>query len=100
MLIIVNLLEEEMKKKENRLKIGETGHLSDLQVGQRALVCGLHIDRPELRRRLLDMGITRGTKILIKKIAPMGDPVSVELRGYELCIRKEDMKNIDIEVIE
>lgn len=45
------------------------------------------------------MGITKGTEILIKKIAPMGDPVDIELRGYELCIRKEEMKNIDVEVL-
>ncbi|MDO5555400.1 MAG: FeoA family protein [Clostridia bacterium] len=82
------------------LKKGQEGHLSDLKIGQSAKVLGLHLDKPEVRRHLLDMGITKGTKILIKKIAPMGDPVSIELRGYELCIRKEEMKNIDIEVIE
>ena len=45
------------------------------------------------------MGITKGTEILVKKIAPMEDPVDIELRGYELCIRKEETKNIYIEVI-
>lgn len=85
--------------KKEKLKKGEEGHLSDLKIGQRARVLGLHMDKPELRRHLLDMGITKGTVVLIKKIAPMGDPVDIELRGYELCIRKEEMKNIDIEVI-
>ena len=70
------------------LKKGEHAHLSDLKIGQRARVLGLHLDKPEVRRHLLDMGITKGTEILIKKIAPMGDPVDIELRGYELCIRK------------
>ena len=81
------------------LKKGEHAHLSDLKIGQRARVLGLHLDKPEVRRHLLDMGITKGTEILIKKIAPMGDPVDLELRGYELCIRKEEMKNIDVEVL-
>ena len=81
------------------LKKGEHSHLSDLKIGQRARVLGLHLDKPEVRRHLLDMGITKGTEILIKKIAPMVDPVDIELRGYELCIRKEEMKNIDVEVL-
>lgn len=81
------------------LKKGEHAHLSDLKIGQRAKVLGFHLDKPEVRRHLLDMGITKGTEILIKKIAPMGDPVDIELRGYELCIRKEEMKNIDVEVL-
>lgn len=81
------------------LKKGEHAHLSDLKIGQRAKVLGLHLDKPEVRRHLLDMGTTKGTEILIKKIAPMGDPVDIELRGYELCIRKEEMKNIDVEVL-
>ena len=86
-----------MKKK--LLKKGDKAHLSDLKIGQRAKVLGIHMDKPDIRRHLLDMGITKGTEILIKKVAPMGDPVDIELRGYELCIRKEEMKNIDVEVM-
>ncbi len=86
-----------MKKKI--LQPGEQGHLSDLKIGQVAKVLALHSDSKALRRRLLDMGITRGVEVKIKKIAPLGDPVDIELRGYELCIRKYDMQNIDIEVI-
>ena len=86
-----------MKKK--LLKKGDKAHLSDLKIGQRAKVLGIHMDKPDVRRHLLDMGITKGTEILIKKIAPMGDPVDIELRGYELCIRKEEMKNIDVEIL-
>ena len=86
--------------KKVTLKKGDKAHLSDLKIGQKAKVLGIHMDNPDIRRHLLDMGITRGTEILIKKVAPMGDPVDIELRGYELCIRKEEMKNIDIEVIE
>lgn len=85
--------------KRNLLKKGDKAHLSDLKIGQRAIVLGIHMDKLDVRRHLLDMGITKGTEILIKKIAPMGDPVDIELRGYELCIRKNEMKNIDIEVL-
>lgn len=81
------------------LKKGQKGHLSDLTIGQIARVTGLHNDNRAVRRRLLDMGITTGVEVKIKKIAPLGDPVDIELRGYELCIRKKEMENIDIEVI-
>lgn len=82
------------------LEIGQTGHLSDLLIGQKAKVLALHNENKALRRRLLDMGITRDVIITIKKIAPLGDPVDIELRGYELCLRLSDMQNIDVEVVE
>jgi ferrous iron transport protein A len=82
-----------------KLNVGEKGHLSDLHRGQKCIVYGLHNQNLALRRRLLDMGITKGVEIEVKKIAPLGDPIDIELRGYELCIRKDDMRNIDIEVI-
>ena len=50
-----------------------------------------------LRCRLLDMGIIPGTKIMIQKVAPMGDPIELRLRGYELSIRLEDARNIEVE---
>ena len=81
------------------LKKGDRTHLSNLKIGQRARVLEIRIDKPDIRRHLLDMGITKGTEILIKKVAPLGDPVDIELRGYELCIRKAEMKNIDVEIL-
>ena len=81
------------------LEVGVQCHLSDLKKGQVGKVTGLHNDNKALRRRLLDMGITNGVEVKVKKFAPLGDPVDIELRGYELCIRKVDMQNIDIEVI-
>lgn len=86
-------------KEKKILKLGEEGHLHELQKGQSAIVTGLHGDNLAVKRRLLDMGITTGVTVKVKKIAPMGDPVDIELRGYELCICKSDMKNIDIKVI-
>lgn len=88
-----------MKINKGTLKKGDKTYLSELKIGQKAKVLSVHLDKPEVRRHLLDMGITKGTEILIKKVAPMGDPVDIELRGYELCIRKEDMRNIDVEVL-
>ena len=83
-----------------KLKLGELGHLIDLNKGQKAKVIGLHNNNPAVRRRLLDMGITTGVTVEVKKIAPLGDPIDIKLRGYELCIRKTDLAEIDIEVIE
>lgn len=104
-LIAVRKMIMRERKKQNqqrriRLQIGSEGHLSDLDRGQKAVVLNFHNDNAALRRRLLDMGITKGVVIEIKKIAPLGDPVDVCLRGYELCIRRSDMKSIDIKVIE
>ena len=50
-----------------------------------------------LKRRIMDMGITKGVEIYIRKVAPLGDPVEVTLRGYELSIRKSDAENIIVE---
>ena len=86
--------------KKEKLSIGTQCHLSDLVIGQKAKVLALHSDNKSLRRRLLDMGITSGVEIKIKKTAPLGDPVDIALRGYELCIRIREMQNIDVEVIE
>ena len=73
--------------------------LSKLKVGQTAKVLNLNIKDKEVRRHLLDMGVTRGVTVKIKKIAPMGDPIDIELRGYELCIGKSDLKDIEVEVL-
>ncbi|MEM1484648.1 FeoA family protein [Oscillospiraceae bacterium PP1C4] len=50
-----------------------------------------------LRRRLLDMGLTPKTKVMVRKVAPMGDPIELHLRGYELTLRLEDAREIEIE---
>lgn len=78
---------------------GEKCNLAELQVGQTAKVLKLNEEDKAIRRHLLDMGVTRGTEITIKKIAPMGDPIDIQLRDYELCLRKEDLRKIDVEVL-
>ncbi len=90
-----------MKNKNTKLRLshGQEGHLSDLTIGQKGKILALHNDSSALRRRLLDMGLTTGVVVEIKKIAPLGDPIDIVLRGYELCIRKAEMANIDIQVV-
>ena len=73
--------------------------LDELKVGQKAKVLSLNVENKEIRRHLLDMGITRGVEVRVKKVAPMGDPIYIELRDYELCIRKADLSKIEVEVI-
>lgn len=73
--------------------------LSDLKKGQIAKVIRINNENKALRRRLLDMGITKGVLVEIKKIAPFGDPIDIYLRGYELCLRKKDIETIEVEVV-
>ncbi len=91
---------KEKSSKHISRNVGEICQLSDLKRGQTGRVLSMTNDNIALRRRLLDMGITKGVEIHIKKISPLGDPIDVELRDYELCIRKADMKEIQVEVIE
>lgn len=63
--------------------------LRDVPVGQSSTVLKIHGDGA-LKRRIMDMGITKGTEIYVRKVAPLGDPVEVTVRGYELSLRKED----------
>ena len=74
-------------------------NLSELKVEQKAKVLNLNIKNKQIKSHLLDMGITRGAEVKIKKIAPMGDPIDIELRDYQLCIRKADLAQIEVEVI-
>lgn len=88
------------EKSKFKINVGQTGILSDLKKGQKGRVLAIDSNDKALRRRLLDMGITKGVEIFVKKISPLGDPIDIELRGYELCLRRSDLKNIDVEVIE
>ena len=70
--------------------------LKDLKVGEIAKVVRVH-GQGAVRRRIMDMGITRGTTIKVRKVAPLGDPFELTVRGYELSIRKADAQMIEIE---
>ena len=80
-------------------RVGEKCVLSYLIVGQKAKVLKLNETNKVIRRHLLDMGITRDTIVTVKKIAPMGDPIDIKLRDYELCICKADLSKIEVEVV-
>ena len=69
--------------------------LKDVKVGQSATVAKLHGEGP-VRRRIMDMGITKGVEIYVRKVAPLGDPMELNLRGYELSLRKADAEMIEI----
>ena len=70
-----------------------------LKIGEKARVLELDVSNKEIKRHLLDMGITRGVEIMAKKKAPMGDPIDISLRDYELCISKKELSSIVVEVI-
>ena len=69
--------------------------LRDAKVGATVQVVKLHGEGP-VKRRIMDMGITKGTTLYIRKVAPLGDPVEITVRGYELTIRKGDAEMIEI----
>ena len=70
--------------------------LNDMEVGSEAVITAVN-GEGGLRLRLLDMGLIPGTKVKVIKIAPLGDPIEITLRGYELTIRREHAKEIDVE---
>ncbi len=70
--------------------------LRDVAIGDSAKVVKLH-GEGAVRRRIMDMGITRGVEVHVRKVAPLGDPVEITVRGYELSIRKADAEMIEVE---
>ena len=72
-------------------------NICDLKIGEKAKIINVNVRNASLKRKILEMGITKNTIIFIKKIAPFSDPISIEVRGYELCLRRKEL--IDIEVL-
>ena len=70
--------------------------LREVKIGETAKVVKLHGEGP-VKRRIMDMGVTRGTEITVRRVAPLGDPIEVTVRGYELSIRKADAAQIEME---
>ncbi len=69
--------------------------LRDVKVGEHAVIEKLH-DEGALKRRIMDMGLTKGTEVYVRKVAPLGDPMELTVRGYELSVRKGDAENIEV----
>ncbi|MDE7309528.1 MAG: ferrous iron transport protein B [Lachnospiraceae bacterium] len=73
--------------------------LDKLETGKDAIIQAVNCQEPSLRKHILDMGLTPGTEVTLVKIAPMGDPIELRVRGYELTLRKDDAAHIDIKDI-
>ena len=71
-------------------------NLREVPVGGTAKVVRIH-GEGAVKRRIMDMGITRGVEIFVRKVAPLGDPIEVTVRGYELSLRKADAESIEVE---
>lgn len=70
--------------------------LKEAKVGETVTVVKLH-GEGAVKRRIMDMGITKGVKIYVRKVAPLGDPVEITVRGYELSLRKNDAEMVEVE---
>ncbi len=70
--------------------------LRNVKIGKSAKVVKVH-GEGALRRRIMDMGITKGAEITVRKVAPLGDPIEIRVRGYELSLRKDDAEMIEVE---
>ncbi len=71
-------------------------NLREVPVGGKAKVVRIH-GEGAVKRRIMDMGITRGVEIFVRKVAPLGDPIEITVRGYELSLRKADAESIEVE---
>ena len=69
--------------------------LKDVKVGETAVVVRLH-GEGAVKRRIMDMGLTRGTEVHVRKVAPLGDPMEATVRGYELSVRRADAELIEV----
>ncbi|WP_178893492.1 FeoA domain-containing protein [Gemmiger formicilis] len=70
--------------------------LKEVKIGESVTIKRLH-GEGALKRRIMDMGLTKGTEVYVRKVAPLGDPMELTVRGYELSVRKSDAENIEVE---
>lgn len=70
--------------------------LRDVKIGETVTVKNLH-GEGAIKRRIMDMGITKGAEVYVRKVAPLGDPIELTVRGYELSLRKADAEKIEVE---
>lgn len=70
--------------------------LKDVKVGETVVIEKLH-GEGALKRRIMDMGLTKGTEVYVRKVAPLGDPMELTVRGYELSVRKGDAELIEVQ---
>ena len=70
--------------------------LRDVKIGKSAKIIKVH-GEGALRRRIMDMGLTKGTEVYVRKVAPLGDPLELNVRGYELSLRKADAEMVEVQ---
>ena len=70
--------------------------LKEVKIGESVTIKRLH-GEGAVKRRIMDMGLTKGTEVYVRKVAPLGDPMELTVRGYELSVRKSDAENIEVE---
>lgn len=73
--------------------------LREVKIGETVKVVKLHGEGP-VKRRIMDMGITKGTEVFVRKVAPLGDPMEVTVRGYELSLRKDEASSVEVTDVE
>lgn len=83
--------QDHLSQEEDQMKT-----LRDVRVGESARVVKVH-GQGRIRRRVMDMGITKNVEVFVRKVAPLGDPIEVNLRGYELSLRKIDAEIIEVD---
>lgn len=76
--------------------MGESRTLKDLQPGEQVVITKI-VGEGAVCRRLMDMGLTRGTQVYVRKVAPLGDPIEVTVRGYELSLRKGEAEHVEVD---
>ena len=88
-----------MEKNNKNIHVGDVVKLSELGVNREAQIIKIECENRKICRRIFEMGLTTGVVAEIKKIAPLGDPVGLEIRGYQICLRKSELKNIVARVL-
>ena len=73
-----------------------TKTLRKMKIGEKAVVSKISCESA-IKRRLMDMGVTRGTEVMVRRVAPLGDPIEINLRGYDLTLRKSEAEHIIVE---
>jgi len=94
--ISVALEEVRQRRQQGGLKTMETSRLKDLKPGQKGKVLKINV-RGEVNKRIVEMGITPGAVVEVERVAPLGDPIDVKVKGYHLSLRKDEAEGIEIE---
>ena len=94
--IILQQIKDFIFKEENNMAT-QMGTLNNVRVGKTATIKKIN-GAGAVKRRIMDMGLTKGTDVFVRKVAPLGDPIELTIRGYELSVRKADAALIDVEI--